>query len=256
MEARETPAISVILPALNEADNIGRTIARALYALSGTADTYELIVVDDGSNDDTYERARALSLGDNHIRVLRNDDNVGKGFAVKRAAKYTSGGSVIVLDADMEIDPGQLQAYLHLLKEYDFCIASKRHPKSVYRAPLARKLLSISFNKLVRLLTGVKCADSQTGLKAMRGGSFRTIMDVVLVKRYAYDVEVLALAQEMGLRVAELPVNIEQGARFRAKAVMLMLIDLLGIAYRLRIRKCYQKKLREHDAMYHPIIPL
>jgi len=256
LESREAPDVSIILPARNEGKHIQTVIEKVLYALSGAADTYEMIVVDDGSNDDTYERAREISLKDSRVVTLRNGRNVGKGFAVKKAAKCTRGGSVVVLDADMEIDPKQLQVYLRLLKQYDICVASKRHPDSVYKAPLTRKLLSISFNKLVRLLTGVRCADTQTGLKAMKGDPFRTVMDIILVKRYAYDVEVLAVAQEMKLRLAELPVRIEQGARFRINAVIFMLIDLLGIAYRLRILKWYQKNLREHDVLYHPVIPI
>lgn len=256
MEERETPVISVILPAHNEGENVGRTMERVLHTLAQTNKTYELIVVDDGSTDDTYPRASAYALKNTNVRVLRSNHNVGKGYAVKRGAKYSTGQSVVVLDADMEINPKQLMSYLHLLRDYDICIASKRHPQSVYRAPMTRKVLSVTFNRLVWLLTGVRCSDSQTGLKAVRGESFRTIMDVILVKRYAYDVEVLAVAKEMGLRVFELPVTIEQSARFRTRAVFYMLIDLLGVAYRLRILKWYQKKLRRRSEAYRPIIPI
>jgi len=254
LKERGAPIISVILPAHNEGAKIERTMERVLHTLSGTTDAYELIVVDDGSVDDTFQRASSYSLKNNNIRAIRNSHNVGKGYAVKRGAKYARGQAVVVLDADMEIDPEQLKGYLHLLKDYDICIASKRHPRSVYNAPVVRKLLSVSFNRLVWLLTGVKCSDSQTGLKAIRGEPFRTIMDAILVKRYAYDVELLAVAKEMGLRVFELPVNIQQSARFRTRAVFYMLIDLLGVAYRLRILKWYQKRLRQQDEAYRPLI--
>jgi hypothetical protein len=114
----------------------------------------------------------------------------------------------------------------------------------------------VSFNKLVRLLTGVKFSDSQTGFKAINGVCFKRIMNVISVKRYAYDVEVLAIAELLHLRVAELPVTIDQKSMFAARHVVYMAVDLLGIVYRLRVLRWYQKNLSCPGAKYRPIIPL
>jgi glycosyltransferase involved in cell wall biosynthesis len=255
-EKVELPVVSVVMPAHNEGAVISKSVARLKSVLSSVTENFELVVVDDGSTDDTYERARELALSDSRVRTIQNGHNVGKGYAVKRAAEYTTGKSVVVIDADMEIDPAQIQTYLKLLEGYDLCIASKRHPKSVYRAPVARKFLSIAFNKVVRILTGVRYADTQSGFKAVRGEVFRTLMDVILVRRYAYDVEVLVVAREMGLKVVELPVRIELGAKFSSRSVIFMFVDLLGIAYRLRIQKWYRRRLTEHLVAYNPIIPI
>jgi hypothetical protein len=119
-----------------------------------------------------------------------------------------------------------------------------------------RKFLSLTFNATVKILTGVRVADSQTGLKAMRGTHFKKIMKVISVKRYAYDVEILAVAQMMKLKTAELPVKIEQSSGFSKKAVMYMVIDLLGITYRLRIRRWYQSNLAVVDPKYKPLLRL
>ena len=244
------------MPAYNEEQSIHAAVRRTLEALQGTADNYEVIVVDDGSADDTYEKVRSLASQDNHVRLIRNSCNMGKGVAVKNAAGLVRGDSVVVIDADMEIPPEQLQTYVHTLKEYDLCVGSKRHPNSVYNAPLVRKFLSLTFNTTVRILTGVKVADSQTGLKAMRGVHFKKIMKVISVKRYAYDVEILAVAQLMNLKTAELPVRIEQGSGFSQKAIMYMAVDLLGIVYRLRIRRWYQTNLAAIDPKYKPLLRL
>lgn len=250
----ERPALSVVLPAYNESDTVQKVIERSLLVLEETTDAYELIVVDDGSIDDTYQKARTISAKNPRVKVVRNISNMGKGSAVKTAAEFTNGTAVVVLDADLEIDPAQLRQYVEVLKDYDMCIASKRHPESTYYAPPMRKFLSVSFNKLVRIMTGIRFVDSQTGFKAIRGEHFRTIMDTILVKRYAYDVEVLAVAQLMHLRIAELPVKINQNSRFSSKAVLYMFIDLLGISYRLRVLKWYQKRLRGGRKDYEPIL--
>lgn len=243
--ADERTELTVILPAYNEASIIEKVIERALRALEEMTDNFELIIVDDGSGDGTYEKAMTSSSKDPRVKIFRNNHNMGKGAAVKAASRHSHGDSVVVLDADLEIDPAQLRQYVSALKDFDICIASKRHSQSIYNAPLMRKFLSISFNKLVRIMTGVVFVDSQTGCKAIRGEYFEKIMGVILVKRYAYDVELLAVAELMGLRIAEMPVRIEQNSRFSSKAVIGMFIDLLGISYRLRVLKWYQKRLRD-----------
>jgi glycosyltransferase involved in cell wall biosynthesis len=252
----KTVEISVVLPAYNEANHIGKVVKELVDMISGVASSYELVVVDDGSTDETFEKVEAMSFLNRSIIPIRNPLNMGKGAAVKSAADVTRGEVVVLLDADMDIAPSTLITYAETLRVFDLCIASKRHPKSEYEAPLIRKFLSLSFNALVRLMTGVAYSDSQTGLKAMKGVHFRQIMNLICVKRYAYDVEILAVAQLLKLRVAELPVNIRQVSLFDRRSVMYMLIDLLGIAYRLRVIRWYQKNLKNSIQKYKPIIPI
>ena len=90
------------------------------------------------------------------------------------------------------------------------------------------------FNGLVRLLTGVPLKDTQSGLKAMRKSAFIDIFPRLAVKRYAFDVELLAVANLYGLKVVEMPVNIKLDAKFKPKEMWHMFLDLLGIAYRLQ----------------------
>ena len=250
------PNISIILPTFNEAAHIIETIKQVSDILLNTNKTFEVLVIDDGSTDNTFKIVQALTILDHRIHVLHNEINTGKGFSIKKATEHIKGDYVIILDADMEIKPKQISTYIDNLMEYDMCIGSKRHPESNYQAPLTRKFLSISFNAIVRLLTGIKSDDTQSGLKAFKVNSFRKIMDTILVKRYAFDVEIMVVAQIMGLKIKELPINIEQEGKFNINAILYMLVDILGIAYRLRIIKWYQRRLKLNTLSYNPIIPL
>jgi glycosyltransferase involved in cell wall biosynthesis len=243
----EKAKISVIVPAYNEEEKIENTLERIVDVLNDLTDNGEVIIVDDGSEDYTYKRLREFKARSEKIRLklIRNGSNVGKGFAVRYGAEHATADVVAVIDADMEINPSQIRWYLGMLEKYDACIASKRHPDSIYHAPLLRKILSRTFNAITRLTTGLKFSDTQTGLKIIKTDAFRRIMDVIVVKRYAYDVEILLAAQLLNLKVVELPVRVETKEKFNLLSMIYMLIDLLGIVYRLRITKYYQKALQQ-----------
>ena len=248
--------LSVVVPAYNESGSIRQVVGRLCEVASQAAGSYEIVVVDDGSIDDTYEIVKSIALTNSSVVALRCPVNSGKGSAVKLAAQFVKGNAVVVIDADMEIDPSSLKEYVAILERFDICVASKRHPQSSYNAPIMRKFLSVSFNKVIRIATGVRLADSQTGFKAMRGEHFRRILNVISVKRYAYDVEILAVAQLLDLKVVESPVRIVQTSQFSKKAIMYMSIDLLGIVYRLRVLRWYQKNLANPTLKYKPVIPI
>ena len=159
--------------------------------------------------------------------------NVGKGYAVKTGFLQANGNIVVFADSDMEIDLGTISKYLEELKHGDIVIASKRHADSRVEVPLSRRILSECFNSLVRLLTGVPLKDTQSGLKAMKKSAFINIFPRLAVKRYAFDVELLAVANLYGLKVVEMPVNIKLEAKFKPEEMWHMFLDVLGIAYRL-----------------------
>ncbi len=235
--------IEVIVPAFNEEETIGMTIERIAAALGRTSSSYRILVVDDGSEDRTSDRilGYAKSAGAGRITLVRNGRNMGKGFAIKRAAEYVTGEVVALVDADLAIDPKQLQLYIDQLKSCDICIASKRHPNSVYAGALSRRIMSVGFNSMVRLATGLKESDTQAGFKVMKSGVFKKIMGPVVVKRYAYDVEMLLVAKLLGAKVAQMPVRVQQESSFRLAEIVNMMKDLLGIAYRFRVKKWYQQ---------------
>ena len=210
---------------------------------------YEIIVVDDGSEDATLARAMKYASKNNHVKVVSYVKNMGKGYAVKTGFMQATGEVVVFVDSDMEIDLSIISQYLVALEHGDIVVASKWHPNSDVAIPLARKILSHSFNTVVRLLTGVPLKDTQTGFKAMKRNAFIDIFPRLAVKRYAFDVELLAVAHLYGLKVVEMHVNIKLASAFKPKEIWHMFTDLLGIAYRLRIIHWYQRPLPEKNKL-------
>ena len=245
--------VSVIMPVYNEQDRIVQCIQSTRANLETLGMRYEIIVVDDGSTDGT--RTEAMRVARNpYVKVLGYEGNRGKGFAVKLGTKHAAGDVVVLIDGDAEVRPGIIGQYVRVLEQNDVAIGSKWHPESRVSAPFLRKLLSHGFHCLVMLLTGVTVSDTQSGLKAFRREKLAKIMSLLSVKRYAFDVEMLAVARLLKMRIIELPIEIELRGAFSVRQVVRMFIDLLGIAYRLRIIRWYQRSLDNVYAAYRPII--
>jgi glycosyltransferase involved in cell wall biosynthesis len=235
--------LSFVIPAYNEEDFIEDMLGTLNALIKDKNVPYEIVVVDDGSGDNTLANARRYAEKNGHVRVVSYRKNMGKGYAVKTGFMKADGNVVVFTDSDMEIDLRTISEYLEALKYGDVVIASKRHSDSHVEEPVSRRILSECFNDLVRLLTGVPLKDTQSGLKAMKKSAFNDVFPKLAVKRFAFDVELLAIANLCGLKVVEMPVNIKLGAKFKPREMWRMLLDLLGIAYRLRIIHWYQRQL-------------
>ena len=236
------------MPAYNEGKNIEKTITRVYQVLENIDLNYELIIVDDGSKDDTRIQALNYSGNNFNLVVISYDYNRGKGFALKKGFLQACGNIVIFLDSDLDIDPSQINSYIRALKYGDLVIASKYHPQSVVEVPFLRRFLSYGFNMLVNLLTGLRVRDTQTGLKAVRRKALEPVFRVLTVHRFAFDVEMLVVANLYGLKIVELPVKIRlTNTLFNPFQMWKMFVDLLGIAYRLRVKKWYQYHLSSSD---------
>lgn len=239
-------ALSFVLPAYNEEDFIEDSLDTIETIIKGKNLPYEIVVVDDGSFDETLAKVTRYAKKNGHVKVISYAKNIGKGHAVKTGFMQATGDVVVFADSDMEINLETISKYLEALEHGDIVIASKRHSDSHVEVPLSRKILSLSFNSLARLLTGVPLNDTQSGLKAMKKNAFVDIFPRLAVKRFAFDVELLAVAHLYDLKVVEMPVSIKLDASFKIKQMWLMFIDLLGIAYRLRITHWYQRKKIEY----------
>ncbi len=233
--------ISVIMPAYNEAHCIEKSIASVKRQFDEFSQDYEIILVDDGSEDGTGKLVQ--SLAPSKVKVVSYAENRGKGFAVKTGFNHVTGEYTFIMDSDLEVVPTELQVYIDALKSLDVVIGSKRHPGSVVRAVALRRFLSLGYNVLERLLVGVRVSDTQAGLKGWRSRILYKVVPLMSVEGYAFDLELLAIASLLGVRVKELPVDIELRGSVGTKQLILMLIDTFRIAYRLRLRRSYQKKL-------------
>jgi len=244
--------ISIIMPAYNEADCIAQSIESAIAQFGTLCGDYEIIVVDDGSTDGTHRIVQ--KIGNDRVKVVAYRGNKGKGHALKEGFNFATGEFTFLLDSDLEIGARDLSAYVSGLNSADIVIGSKRHPLSIVETPVVRKFLSLGFNVLERRLTGVHASDTQAGLKAARSSALYMIFPLLSVKKYAFDAELLAVASLLRLRIRELPVQVELDAAFGARKVFRMFIDLLGIAYRIRVKRWYQKNLERMSNTYKPIL--
>jgi glycosyltransferase involved in cell wall biosynthesis len=237
--------LSLVLPAYNEEESIEDSLSLLERAIRAAGISYEVVVVDDGSLDETALRAVNYASRNGHVQVVTYRQNVGKGYAVRTGFARACGDAVAFVDSDLDINFRQLPSFVKALRYGDIVIASKRHPESAVDVPLIRRVLSSGFNVLVRLLTGVSVGDTQTGLKAIRRSALVKILPRLSVKRHAFDVELLAVAHLMGLRVIEMPVNVRLRGLFRLREIWWMFFDLLGITYRLRVLRWYQRFLKQ-----------
>ena len=235
--------LSFVIPAYNEESFIEDTLGTVDFIVKEKTVQYEIVVVDDGSQDKTFLKALKYAKRNGHVKVIRYPINAGKGYAVKTGFLEATGDVVIFVDGDMEIDPKVISMYIKALENADLVIATKWHPNSEVSMALSRKILSRTFNVLVRILIGFNLKDTQVGLKVMKRSALDNIFRRLAVKRYAFDVELLAVAHLYGLKIVEMPVKLKINSPFKPREVWRMFIDLLGIAYRLKVTRWYQRQI-------------
>ncbi len=235
--------LSVVVPVFNSEGKVVDCLSKLKEILDSTILTYELIVVDDGSTDDTLEALKKIKNFFPQLKIISYQNNKGKGCAVKKGVLETSGDVVMFLDGDHDINSDCIIKYINELDDYDLVIASKAHPNSKVDCSILRRFLSRMFNFFVRIFTGIKLRDTQSGLKVARGDVLLKIFEIISVKRYAFDVELLTIASLLGLKIKEMPVEIKMDRRFKIKDIVRMFKDVLAISYRLRIKQFYQKQI-------------
>lgn len=244
------PLVTVVVPVYNGGaeivDNVG--VIRSAVA-SGLDGDIEVVVVSDGSIDGTAERLLA-GRADVDMRVIHYDRNLGKGYAVKLGALASEGRWVAIVDADLDLDPAAVPSYVEtaISEDLDIVVGSKRHPGSVVRYPSSRRIASWCYQQLNRLLFRLDVRDTQVGLKVFSRDVADEVVPLLLVKQFAFDLELLAVARALGRgRVKEMPVHLDYrftGSGVRSRAVVRALWDTAAIFYRLRILRTYQRKRR------------
>ena len=247
---RPKPMLSVLMPAYNEATSIAENVCETVEAMHDLGIDFEIVVVDDGSLDGTDAAASvALRAWPDHVRVVRCRRNEGKGNALICGASYSRGEYVAFLDADMDLHPEQLVDFFAIMEERDAdaVIGSKFHPKSKVDYPIVRRLYSFLYYMLVRSLFGLPVRDTQTGIKLFKRAVLDRVLPRVLVKRFAFDLELLANVHHFGYRIVEAPVTLNFQrvcSRLRLAAVWNVFLDTLAIFYRMRILHYYDRPER------------
>ena len=220
-----TPDISIVIPAFEEEARVGTSIERILSYLRGTSARAELIVVDDGSKDRTAEVAEDAfrSAGEIATKVIRYEENRGKGFAVKTGLQAASAAIAVFSDADLSTPIEEMPKLVDPIRngEYDLTFGSRALDRSLIgtHQPWRREQGGKVFNLVVRTLTGMPFWDTQCGFKAFNMTKFRSLLDLMQIDRFGFDVEFLYVAQLHGLRLREVPVRWNNDERSKVSVV-------------------------------------
>jgi glycosyltransferase involved in cell wall biosynthesis len=225
-------ALSLVFPCYNEAERLPQTLAAYLAELPRQPGAVEVLVVDDGSTDQTFAVAQAIAAQDDRVRIIRSQPNHGKGFGVRTGVLEANGALIVFTDADGSYGPGEVARVTAALADAPVAIGSR--PAGWATGPPARRLASRLFNRAIQALLGLPFGDTQCGLKGFRRYAARELFGRARVDGFAFDVEVLFLARRLGLAVSEVPVR----AEVRDGSKVQLAVDALGmLGDVLRVRR-------------------
>lgn len=228
--------LSVVVPAYNEAARLGATLERIREYLLGQNYSWEIVVVDDGSGDDTAGVAERAGAADRRVRLLRNGTNRGKGFSVRNGVSQARGAYILFSDADLSTPIEDVEKlFPHLLSgKYDIAIGSRSLKDSDVRVhqPWYRELMGKIYNKLVRAIALRGFKDTQCGFKLFKADAAKEIFAKARIERFSFDVEALYLARKKGRRIVEVPVTWYNSPRSRVRVIsdpIQMFLDVVRI---------------------------
>jgi len=234
------PFLSIVIPAYNEEARLGDSLRRIDAYVEERGLHAEIVVVDDGSTDGTVASAKAI-LSRVPGRVLSNRENRGKGFSVRRGVLEARGRWVLMSDADLStpIEEHSVLAGVARDRDLDVAIGSRGLPESRVEIPQRslRQFMGRTFNRVVRLLTGLPYRDTQCGFKLYDRERTLPLFERMVVDRFAFDVEFLFLCRRYGLVAAEVPVTWRNSPDSRVGLItdpLNMLADVLRVRWRFR----------------------
>ncbi|MEK7572817.1 MAG: glycosyltransferase [Patescibacteria group bacterium] len=243
--------LSLIIPAYKQEKTVVKDIKNIDKILSFLPFPHELIVVVDGFLDKTYEKVKSQKSKVKSLQVFGYKENRGKGFAIKLGVEEARGDIIGFIDAGMDLDPAEISIVLNIMdfNKADIVIGSKLHPDSKVSYPYQRKILSWGYRTLTHLLFGFKVKDTQVGLKLFKRKVAKDIFSKIIVKKFAFDIEVLAVAYKLGyhnIHEAPIKLNFKGVSTITSKSfwniIFWMLWDTAAVFYRLKILKYYDKR--------------
>ena len=239
--------LSIIIPVYRQEKTIVRDLRNVIVELGMLKSPYELIVVVDGTED------RSLELASKHIKysnvkIVGYPTNHGKGYAVRFGMAKSAGDVIGFIDAGGDLHAEGLSMMLEHFRWYnaDIIVGSKRHPVSKIYYPSYRRVMSWVYQIFIRVLFGIKVRDTQVGMKLYRRIVVEDVFPRLIVKKFAFDIEILAVAHHLGYkRIYEAPVELDfSGASSITSKnfwtiIISTLLDTLAVFYRLRILRYY-----------------
>ncbi|MBF0483150.1 MAG: glycosyltransferase family 2 protein [Candidatus Omnitrophica bacterium] len=201
--------LSVVIPAYNEELIIEKTIRELDDYLHLKFVNYEIIVVDDGSNDNTFELCNSLAKNIPYLSVVKNQQNQGKGYSVRKGMQESKYNQILFTDADMSTPITEVEKALILFDQgWDVVIGSRAMKESniVKRQVWYRQAMGRIFNILVRLFFRTAIRDTQCGFKLFSQEKVKSILALQRIDRFCFDVELLFLLKKLGCKIVEMPV--------------------------------------------------
>lgn len=243
--ARSDPKLlSVIVPVFN-CKTIFRDLTTLLKYLDDLGRPYEIICVVDGRKDiKDHSLENAKKVRDQHLKIYFYPENKGKGYAIRFGMARAKGGIIAFIDAGSDLNAKGIGLALEHMKWYDadIIIGSKRHHASKVFYPFRRKVLSFIVQKATRLFFGLNVSDTQTGLKVFNREVLVKVLPRLLVKRWAFDLEILAVANHLGFKkIYESPIEISYNfqSNIGFRSIENFVIDYLAIIYRIHALHYY-----------------
>lgn len=247
MQKQRHKLLSLIIPVYRQEKTIAGNIRLILAALEGLHIRYEVIVVVDGIDEDkSFQNAKKVQS--NNIKVVGYKTNHGKGYAVRFGIAKSKGSIIGFIDSGGDINTEGLSMLLVHMDWYnaDIIVGSKRHPASKVQYPFFRKILSFGYQVIVKSFFGLNIRDSQAGIKLYKRIVLEDVLPRLIVKQFAFDIEILAVANHLGYkRIYEAPIELDfTGVSSIATkgfwtTSLNMLVDTIAVFYRLKILHYY-----------------
>lgn len=241
---------SIVIPAYNESARIGKTLEHVLECVHRRGWHAEVLVVNDGSRDDTAAIVQEFAANDPIVRLIENPGNRGKGFSVRNGILSATGDIVMFTDADLSSpieEAERLFASIH--DGVDIAIGSRwlERKRQTIQQPLYRQFFGRCFNAVTRLIMGLPFADTQCGFKAFKRQAAQTIFQLQRIERWGFDPEILFIAIKRGYSIREVPVTWGHDERSRIsylKDGIKMLEDIAFIRWNA-ITGVYSRPVKE-----------
>jgi len=233
--SNENPDISLVIPAYNESKVIASTLNKSISYLSVQRYDYEIVVVDDGSTDNTADLVLEFCKQYPKVKLIRNIKNKGKGFSVKRGVLFSKGNYIFFSDADLSTPIAEAENLLFYFSQgYDIVVGSRalKESRITLKQPWPRQGMGKFFNLLVRLLglSGIK--DTQCGFKCFSREVAQRVFRLQRFTGFSFDVEILYIGRALGYKIKDVPITWVNRVESRVgvfRDSFTMLIDLLKI---------------------------
>ncbi len=230
--------LSIVIPAYNEAERIGPTIEKICDYFGKKKRSFDIVVINDGSRDDTANIVLDRAKGIKNITLLHNPTNQGKGSSIRKGMTHATHDLILLTDADLSTPIEEFEKlFPWIQKGYDIVMGSRglKESEIISRQPWYRQMMGKAFNLFVRTLILSGFRDTQCGFKLFRNEAAERIFGVSKINGFAFDVEVLFIARKMGYKIKEVPVRWINSPRSSVNLVrdpIKMLLDLLRIKFR------------------------